>query len=81
MLWVLMFFNGFNVLMGSEKCLDIFMASFPQNNGGWGGMWCGRRRESAEPSRIFYGHVNFPEMNSGISVYGWAKSNNHKEEG
>ena len=46
-----------------------------------GGMRCGRRRESAEPSRIFCGHVNFPEMNSAISVYGWAKSNNHKEEG
>ena len=35
--------------------------------------------ESDETSRIFCGHVNFPEMNWGISVYGDTKSNNHKE--
>ena len=28
--------DGFNVLMDFEKCLYIFVASFPQNNGGWG---------------------------------------------
>ena len=32
-----------------------------------------------ETSRIFCGHVNIPEMNGGISVYGWIKLNNHKE--
>ena len=38
---------------------------------------------SVETSRIFFGHVNFPEMNGGISAYGYGrtKSNNHKEEG
>ena len=41
------------------------MASSPLNNGG----------ESNETSRIFCGHVNFPEMNGGT------KSNNHKEGG
>ena len=24
-----------------------------------------------ETSRMFFGHVNFPEMNKGISVYVW----------
>ena len=37
--------------------------------------------ESDENSRIFCGHVNFPEMNEGISVYGGTESNNHKEGG
>ena len=38
---------------------------------------------SDETSRIFFGHVNFPEMNGGISVYGYGrtKSNNHKGGG
>ena len=56
----------------SSICSD--MALFPKNNGG----------ESDETSRIFCGHVNFPEMNLGISVYGGyggTKSNNHKEGG
>ena len=35
--------------------------------------------ESDKTSRIFCGHVNFPEMNWGISVYGGTKSNNHKD--
>ena len=45
------------------------MASSPMNNGG----------ESDETSRIFCGHVNFSEMNGGISVFGGTKSNNCKE--
>ena len=53
MLWVLMFFNGFNVLMGSEKCLDIFMASFPQNNGGWGGCGVGGGGNLLNPLEFF----------------------------
>ena len=47
------------------------MASSPSEQWGEG--------ESEESSRIFCGHVNFPEMNEGISVYGGTKSNNHKE--
>ena len=50
------------------------MASSPLNNGG---------RESDKTSRIFCGHVNFLEMNWGISAYGGGgggtKSNNNKE--
>ena len=42
--------------------------------------WTMREGESDEESRIFCGHVNFPEMNGRISVYG-GKSNNHKEGG
>ena len=34
---------------------------------------------SEESYRIFCSHVNFPEMNEGISVYGGTKSSNHKE--
>ena len=34
-----------------------------------------------ETSRIFCGHVNFPEMDGVISVYGATKSNNHKVGG
>ena len=52
----------------------ITMASFPPvlNNGG----------ESNETSRIFGGHVNFPEMNGGgVSEYGGTKSNTHIEGG
>ena len=45
----------------------------PLNNSGMG--------ESDETSRIFCGHVNFPEMNGGISVCGGTKLNNHKEGG
>ena len=37
--------------------------------------------ESDETSRIVCGHVNFPEMNGGISVYEGTKSNNHKKGG
>ena len=37
--------------------------------------------ESYENSRNFCGHVNFPEMNGGISVYGGTKSKNDKEGG
>ena len=43
------------------------MASSPPEQ--WG-------RESDEISRVFCGHVNFPEMNGGISVYRGTKSNN-----
>ena len=53
MLWVLMFFNGFNVLMGSEKCLDIFMASFPQNNGVCGGCGVGGGGNLQNPLEFF----------------------------
>ena len=35
--------------------------------------------ETDETSRIFFGHVSFPEMNTGISLYLGTKSNNHKE--
>ena len=37
--------------------------------------------ESYENSRKFCGHVNFPEMNGGISVYAGTKSKNDKEGG
>ena len=37
--------------------------------------------ESDETSRIFCGHVNFPEMNWGISVYEGTKSDNREEGG
>ena len=37
--------------------------------------------ESDETSRIFCGHVNFPDMNGGISVYERTKSNNRKVGG
>ena len=47
------------------------MASSSLNNGG----------ESNETSRIFCGHVSFPEMIGGRSVYGGTKSNNHTEGG
>ena len=36
---------------------------------------------SDETSRIFCDHVNFPEMNEGISVYGGTESNNHEQGG
>ena len=45
------------------------MASSPPKQ--WG--------ESDETSIILYGHVTFPEMNGGISVYRATKLNNHKE--
>ena len=32
-----------------------------------------------ETFRIFCGHINFPEMYRGISVYGKTKSNNHED--
>ena len=38
-----------------------------------------RGSESDETSRMFCGHVNFPKMSGGISVYGGTKSNYHKE--
>ena len=47
----------------------MYMVSYPLNNKG---------KESDETSRIFCGHVNFPEMNGGMSVNGGTKSNNHK---
>ena len=51
----------------------ITMASFlPVLNNG---------EESNETSRIFSGHVNFPETNGGISEYGGTRSNNHVEMG
>ena len=34
-----------------------------------------------ETSRIFCGHVNFPEMDGVIRVYGVTESNNHKVGG
>ena len=46
----------------------------PSPEQSWGG-----GAESDKTSRIFCGHVNFPEMNWGISVYGGTKSNNHKD--
>ena len=39
----------------------------------------GRGGESDEIWRNFCGHVNFLEMNGGISVYGGTKLNNHKD--
>ena len=47
------------------------MASSPQNK--WGGLM--------KHSEFFCDHVNFPEMNGGISGNGGTKSNNHKEGG
>ena len=57
------------------------MASFPLNSRFWGVRARARVCVNllGEPSRIFCGLVNFPEMNSEIIVCGWAKSNNHKE--
>ena len=48
------------------------MASSPLNNLGGGG-------DLMNFSRIFFGHVNFSEMNEGIHVYGRTKLNNYKE--
>ena len=50
------------------------MASSPLKKWGIGG-----GGGSDETSRIFCVHVNFPEINGVISVYGGTKSNNHKE--
>ena len=47
------------------------MASSPQNK--WGDLM--------KHSEFFCDHVNFPEMNGGISINGGTKSNNHKEGG
>ena len=54
------------------------MASSPLKKWGIGGGG-GGEGGSDETSRIFCVHVNFPEINGVISVYGGTKSNNHKE--
>ena len=54
-----------------KKKLGLSMASSPQNK--WGDLM--------KHSEFFCDHVNFPEMNGGISVNGGTKSNNHKEGG
>ena len=43
--------------------------------------WWGGGGGFDETSRIFCDHVNFPEMNEGISVYGGTESNNHEQGG
>ena len=45
------------------------------------GQWGERGAGGDETSRIFCGHVNFSEINRGMSVYGGTKSDNHKEGG
>ena len=47
----------------------------------WWGGGGGGGGGSDEISRIFFGHVNFPEMNEGISVYVGTESNNHEQGG
>ena len=60
---------GGNMIFLLKTLENINMASSPLNNGGG----------SDETSRTFCDHVNFSEMNGGISVYEGTKSNNHKE--
>ena len=39
------------------------------------------REGKSDETYIFFGYVNFLEMNQGVSVFGGTKSsNNHKEE-